>query len=54
MSEADLEKLVDEAIAQTGASSMSDMGKVIGIVMGKANGQAEGGRVSALAKQKLS
>ncbi len=54
MSDSDLEKIVDEAIKTTGASSMSDMGKVIGVVMGKTNGQADGSRVSALAKLKLS
>lgn len=54
MSDEDLAKLVDEAIAQTGATGMSDMGKVIGVVMGKAQGKVDGARVSGVAKLKLS
>jgi uncharacterized protein YqeY len=53
MDQAQLEALVDAAIAETGASSMKDMGSVIKIVMAKAQGQAEGGAVSALVKGKL-
>ena len=53
MDQAQLEALVDAAIAETGASSMKDMGGVIKIVMAKAQGQAEGGAVSALVKGKL-
>ena len=53
MDQAQLGALVDAAIAETGASSMKDMGGVIKIVMAKAQGQAEGGAVSALVKGKL-
>ena len=53
MDQAQLEALVDAAIAETGASSMKDIGSVIKIVMAKAQGQAEGGAVSALVKGKL-
>ncbi|MDO8638808.1 MAG: GatB/YqeY domain-containing protein [Candidatus Daviesbacteria bacterium] len=53
LSDEELGKIIDEAISQTGASNMADMGKVIGIVMGKAPGQADGSRVSALVKSKL-
>ena len=53
MSDEELSKLVDEAIAQTGAKVISDMGKVIGAVMAKAEGQAEGARASQLVKEKL-
>jgi hypothetical protein len=53
LSDEELTKLVDAAIAETGAKSPSDMGKVIGAVMAAAKGQADGGRVSALAKEKL-
>lgn len=53
ISEVDLEKIVDEAIKITGASSISDMGKVIGMVMGKAKGAADGGKVAQLVKSKL-
>jgi len=53
MDQAQLEALIDAAIAESGASSMKDMGGVIKIVMAKAQGQAEGGAVSALVKGKL-
>ena len=53
MSDADIEAAVDEAIAQTGASSMRDMGKVMGPVMAKLKGQADGGKVQSLVKAKL-
>ncbi len=53
MSDEELSKMVDAAIAETGAKVISDMGKVIGAVMAKAKGQTDGARVSALAKEKL-
>lgn len=54
MSDSDLEKLVDEAIATSGANSVSDMGRVIGMVMAKAKGLADGSRVSGMVKARLS
>ena len=54
VSDADIEAAVDEAIAQTGATSMRDMGKVMGPVMAKLKGQADGGKVQAIVKAKLS
>lgn len=53
LSNEELEKMVEDAIVQTKASAMSDMGKVIGTVMGKAKGSVDGGRVSAIVKEKL-
>ncbi len=53
VSDADIEAAVDEAIAQTGATSMRDMGKVMGPVMKKLQGQADGGKVQAIVKAKL-
>lgn len=50
----EIEKLVVEAISQTGSSGIGDMGKVIGIVMAKAGGGAEGSKVAELVKKKLS
>ena len=44
---------IDEAIAETGASSMKDMGTVIKAVMARTAGQAEGGVVSAKVKERL-
>ncbi|MSR68185.1 GatB/YqeY domain-containing protein [Candidatus Saccharibacteria bacterium] len=54
MSETDVSKAVDSAITELGASSMADMGKVIGHVRQKTAGQADGGLIAQLAKQKLS
>ncbi len=54
MGDGELEKLVDQALSETGASSMTEMGKVIGLVMQKTKGQADGGKVASLVKQKLS
>ena len=53
MSDEELEKIVIEAISQTKASSIKDMGKVIGIVMGKTKGTVDGSKVSLLIKSKL-
>ena len=52
MSDSDLEILVKEAIAATGAGSISDMGKVIGYVKSKAS-SVEGGRVAEAVKKNL-
>ena len=46
--------IVDEAISSTGAASIRDMGKVMGIVKPKAQGRADMGAVSALVKERLS
>jgi len=54
MSDAELDALIAEAIAATGAASVKDMGKVMGIVKGKAAGRADMGAVGARIKQKLS
>jgi uncharacterized protein len=54
ISDEDLNQIVAEAIEQTGASGMADMGKVIGIVMSKVGQTADGARVSSLIKAKLS
>lgn len=45
--------LVDEAIAQTGAATPQDMGKVIGAVKAKAGTSADGAMVAAIAKERL-
>ncbi len=54
MSEEEVNKLVDEAVTQTGATSMADIGKVMGTLMPKVKGKADGGLVSTIVKQKLS
>ena len=53
MSDAEVSKLVDEAIAQTGAKTIGDLGKVMGALMPKTKGKADGAIVSNLVKQKL-
>lgn len=53
ISDEELTKVIGEAITKTGASSMADMGKVIGMVMGQVGQKAEGARVSALVREKL-
>jgi len=54
LSDADLDALIAEAIASTGASSIKDMGKVMGIVKSKAQGRADMGAVGARIKARLS
>jgi uncharacterized protein YqeY len=53
MSEDELIAVIRDAIAQTGAQSPKDMGKVIGAVLAKVKGKADGGTVSRLVKQTL-
>lgn len=53
LSEDEVRKLVDEAIATTGASTMQDMGKVMGILAEKTKGKAEGSVVSSIVREKL-
>ena len=53
LSEADLDALIAEAIASTGAASIKDMGKVMGLVKSKAAGRADMGAVGARIKAKL-
>ena len=54
LSEAEVDALIKEAIATTGAASMKDMGKVMAAVKAKAAGQADMGAVSARIKAALS
>ena len=53
MDESALTSLIQEVINTTGASSMKDMGKVMGIVSQKVAGQADGKTVAAIVKQLL-
>ena len=53
LSDAELDALVREAIATTGASSMKDMGKVMGYVKPRAQGRADMGALSARIKAAL-
>jgi len=54
MSDTDIDALIDDAIASTGAEAMKDMGKVMGILKPKLAGKADMGAVSGKIKAKLS
>jgi uncharacterized protein YqeY len=54
LSEAEIAELISQAIADTGAESMRDMGKVMGIIKPKIQGRADAGAVSGLIKKALS
>ncbi len=54
MDEAELAALVDAAIAETGATTMRDMGRVMGLVTGRAEGRADGKAASDLVRSRLS
>lgn len=54
LSEAEVEAAVREVIAEVGASSMADMGKVMGTATKKLAGQADGRIISAIVKKLLS
>ncbi len=49
----EIEQMVEEAMAETGASSMQDMGKVMGVLKPKMQGRADMGEVSKMIKAKL-
>jgi uncharacterized protein YqeY len=53
MSDAEMGSAIDAAVAETGASGMKDMGKVIGVLRGKYAGQMDMAKASALVKAKL-
>lgn len=54
LSEAELQALVAEAMTETGASSMRDMGKVMAFIKPKAQGRADMGKISGVIKSQLS
>ena len=54
MNDDEIAQLVASAVSETGATSMKDMGNVMGIVRGKAAGKADMGKVSAAVKAALS
>ena len=53
LSEDELEEIVDDAIAENGATSMRDFGRVMADVMPQVSGRADGSVVSQLLKEKL-
>jgi uncharacterized protein YqeY len=54
LSEDELDAIVGDAVAESGASSPQEMGKVMSLVMGQVRGRADGKRVSELVREKLS
>ena len=53
LSDEELHAIVGDAVAESGASSPKEMGKVMSLVMPKVQGRADGKRVSAVVKEKL-
>lgn len=53
LSAVEVEKIIDEVIAQTNASGLADFGKVMGAAMAKLKGQTDGNTVSEIVKKKL-
>jgi uncharacterized protein len=53
LAENELERIVDDAIAETGATSLRDLGRVMADVMPQVAGRADGSAVSQLVREKL-
>lgn len=53
LSEEEVDALIDEAVAATGASTPQEMGKVMGFVMGRAKGKVDGAVVQAKVRARL-
>lgn len=54
LDDAEIDRLVEEAIARTGAASIKDMGSVMGVLKPQVQGRADMGAVSARVKSRLS
>ena len=54
LSEEEMQKIIDEIIAETHANSMKDMGKIMGIAVKKTAGKADNKALSEIIKKKLS
>ena len=53
LSEEEIRAIVTEAVAKTGATSPKEFGKVMGAVMPKVKGKADGNQVNAIVKELL-
>lgn len=53
LSEAELEEIIDDVIAEVGATSIRDLGRVMADVMPQVSGRADGSTVSQLVREKL-
>ncbi len=54
LSDEEIVEIIDAVISESGASSMKDMGKVMGPVMAKLKGQADGKKVQSIVRERLS
>ena len=54
LSDEELDAIVSDAVAESGASSQKEMGKVMSLIMPKVQGRADGKRVSSVVREKLS
>jgi uncharacterized protein len=54
LTDAEVEQAISSAIAETGAASIKDMGRVVAVLKGKYAGRMDFGKASALVKEKLS
>jgi uncharacterized protein len=53
LSEEEIEEIIDDAIAEVGATSMADLGRVMADVMPQIAGRADGSSVSQIVREKL-
>lgn len=53
MTEDEIEEAVTEVLAETGATGMGDMGRVMGVMTGRYKGKADAGLISQIVKRKL-
>lgn len=53
MNEEEVKQIVQNAIKETGANSPSDIGKLMGVIMPKVKGKADGGMVNKIVKESL-
>ncbi len=54
LTEEELQEIVAQTISEIGAASKADMGKVMGALMPKVKGKADGGLVNRIVQQQLS
>ena len=54
LSQDEIEKIIDETIKECNATSMKDMGKVMGMIISKSKGRGDGSLISQMVKEKLS
>lgn len=53
LSDSELNRMIEDAISETGAASMKDLGRVMGLLKGKLQGRADMGQVSGMIKSRL-